>query len=57
MSRDQVGHTLPGATVMEGAVKVTSGAANSRWDPRLRGGGRDFSQRCFLPLISPAASD
>lgn len=42
--RDQSCHTLPGAAVMEGAVKVTSGAANSRWDLRLRRGRRDSSE-------------
>lgn len=40
LSRDQFCHTLLGAAVMEGAVKVTSGAAYSRWEPRLRGGGQ-----------------
>lgn len=43
VSRDQFCHTLPGATVMEGAVKGTSGAASSRWDLALRG-RRDFSE-------------
>lgn len=52
MSRDQFCHTLLGAAVMEGAVKVTSGAAYSRWDPRLGGGGslRDWER--FLRVDS-----
>lgn len=56
LSRDQFCHTLLGATVMEGAVKVTSGAAYSRWDPRLRGGQPTWlgkvPQRWFLPHLS-----
>lgn len=66
LSRDQFCRTLPGASVMESAVKVTSGAANSRWDLRLRGGVtsaslhdwetflRDGSCLTFLLLSSPS---
>lgn len=65
MSRDHFCHTLLGAAVMEGAVKVTSGAAYSRWDPRLRGGaayvtGKGSSEMIPASLFCcfhPGASD
>lgn len=49
------------ATVMEGAVKVTSGTANSRWELGLGGGSslrdwemvlRDVSCLLFIPRAS-----
>lgn len=45
MSRDEFCHTRPGATVMEGAVKVTPGPASGRWDLRLRDGVTPASLR------------